>query len=373
MSETPTTYTTSGAPAQPCQDCAERGLLAEVDALRAERDALAVQNARLRRTTQRRDKHATDRLRALRRKLRNVKAEVVVRAARVCFWKQDAKSARDHLRQHYRQDGQERVEQYRTTQALAVALRERDAFRSLSTRHLDRLRELEEVDKAHAECPTHIKVLTEQLERLTKAQAVLGIPGLLADIRRQTTAYQDAMVAVTLLARRSPFFVTIDPKGDVEICQFCCETRRHAPDCPWLLVEAIAAGKPAIPTPAMVRALEEADEALTAIFNSHLVHGDLIVQVDRAISACRAAGTKLPWPGETDGGWQDQAAIIRAVSDLIAAMTGLRSFAQHNRGCYERMVAGNATCDCGFAAASDGVDAASDALARVLGPSEAQP
>ena len=126
---------------------------------------------------------------------------------------------------------------------------------------------------------------------------------ILAVVRRLTAERDDARAAIMALARRSPFFVTIDPKGDIEICQFCGEDGRHAPDCPWLLVEAVAAGKPAFPTPAQIAALYQADEALTAVFNAarRIDLGDLIVQVDRAISACRTAGTRLPWPGEASG------------------------------------------------------------------------
>jgi hypothetical protein len=112
----------------------------------------------------------------------------------------------------------------------------------------------------------------------------------------------DAMAVLLALAQRSPFFVTINHGADdVDTCQFCLEDRRHAPDCPWLLVEAIAAGKPAFPTPAMLQALYEADEALTAVFNSHATLPDgMIVQIERAGRRCRAAGTKLPWPGEIE-------------------------------------------------------------------------
>ncbi len=105
-----------------------------------------------------------------------------------------------------------------------------------------------------------------------------------------------------VLSKRSPFFVTIGPP-DIEICQFCTEAGRHVPACPWLLVEAIAAGRPAFPTPLMLQALREADEALTAVRNAArraTLPDDVLIQVDRAISRCREAGTKLPWPGEVD-------------------------------------------------------------------------
>lgn len=47
---------------------------------------------------------------------------------------------------------------------------------------------------------------------------------------------------IDALARRSPFFVTINHgDDDVETCQFCLEDGRHAPDCPWPPVEALAA------------------------------------------------------------------------------------------------------------------------------------
>lgn len=112
----------------------------------------------------------------------------------------------------------------------------------------------------------------------------------------------DALAAIMALSSHSPFFVTIrHGADDIEICQFCAEDGRHAPDCPWLLIEAVAAGKPAFPTPAQIQALYEADSALTAVFNAARrgnLPDDVLIQVDRAISRCRAAGTKLPWPGE---------------------------------------------------------------------------
>lgn len=118
-----------------------------------------------------------------------------------------------------------------------------------------------------------------------------------------TAERDDALAAIMALAQRSPFFVSIGTP-DIEICQFCTENGRHAPDCPWLLVEALAAGKPAFPTPAQIQALYEADTALTAVFNAARrsnLPDDVLIQVDRAISRCRAAGTKLPWPGEVRG------------------------------------------------------------------------
>lgn len=160
---------------------------------------------------------------------------------------------------------------------------ERNAFRDLSGRHLDRLRDLEEIDKEHAECPSHLTVLSEQRDRLTAER-------------------DDARAAIMALVRHSPFYevITDVEAGIVEVgaCQFCQEIGQHTSDCPWMAVEAIAAGKPAIPTPLMIAALYEADAALTAVFNSHEVKSDLMLQVDRAIRRCRAAGTNLPWPGE---------------------------------------------------------------------------
>lgn len=138
-------------------------------------------------------------------------------------------------------------------------------------------------------------------DRIKPLTVARGLDSVLAELDALRAQRDDARAAIMALARCSPFFVTIDPKGDVEICQFCAETGGHAPDCPWLLVEAIAAGNPAFPTPAMLRALYEADAALTAVFNDRAIRQvdpDLRLQVDRAISRCRAAGTNLPWPGE---------------------------------------------------------------------------
>lgn len=48
---------------------------------------------------------------------------------------------------------------------------ERDAYRNTAERHLSRLRHLEEVDKEHAECDTHIRVLIDHRDHLIRQLA----------------------------------------------------------------------------------------------------------------------------------------------------------------------------------------------------------
>lgn len=62
-----------------------------------------------------------------------------------------------------------------------------------------------------------------------------------------------------------------------------------------------------------------------------------------------------------------QSAVLDAVTGLVRAMADFRPFGRHSRRCYERMVAGDAPCECGFADASAALDDANDALNRALG------